>query len=300
MPIWNAFQRLRFLILIAMGIQFPACTPRLITLTRSQLMMGHVPVNISIRIPPQEKERALAASEETYRLGRKTESLISEFQPGSEISCLNQTAGKNPCPISPETLELLQKSLEIGTLTDHAFDIRFSSPSAAGRRGKISIDPKRSEAALIHPQTRIGVSSIGKGFIVDRMVEFLRQQGFANVLIDAGGDLRALGGPWQVAIQIPGGNPGDTTSEQTLSDRAMGSSGLYEQGHHIIDPRTGEKIDRQGGITVLAKNLATASALGTGFFVLGEKKFLNYLPRFPGIKVYWIDPDGKTRTYPMK
>lgn len=287
------------LIFAGITLLLPACTPRMITLTRSQLMMGHVPVNISIQIPSEEKKRALEASEQAYRLGRKLEVTISEFQASSDISCLNRNAGKRPCRVAPETLELLKKAIEISKRTDHAFDIRFASLTPAGRKGKIKIISNLAQAFLPNPDTQLGVSSIGKGFIVDKMLGVFRQQGFPRVLIDAGGDLMAGGGPWRVAIQVPEGVPGEFRGEQQIYDRAMGSSGLYEQGQHIFDPRTGEKVNRSGGITVSAENLTLASALGTGFFVLGENEMAKLLPRFPGIQVYWVTSDGEIRKYPF-
>src|SRR5262245_23912008 len=94
-----------------LALLFPAlgaCAPKALILTRSQLLMGHVPVNVSIRTNSREKSRALGASEAAYRLARHIESRISEFQPDSDTSCLNRNAGKSSCPVSPETLELLK------------------------------------------------------------------------------------------------------------------------------------------------------------------------------------------------
>jgi FAD:protein FMN transferase len=294
----HLLSRFFFQILTALTCLLPACASQPIVFTRSRLLMGHVPVNISIKTSANQKARALAASEAAYQLASRLEAQISEFQANSEISCLNRNAGKQPCSLSPDTLELLQKAVAISAQTDHAFDIRFASNSPVGRKGEIKIYPQSSQALLSNRDTKIGISSIGKGFIVDKMVGLLDHEGFNNVLIDAGGDLMAKGGPWRVAIQVPGAKPGEYSNEQLITDRAMGSSGLYEQGHHIIDPRTGKNIDNFGGITVLADNLTLASALGTGFFVLGEKGFLKYLPNFPKIQVYWINPSGEVRVYP--
>jgi Membrane-associated lipoprotein involved in thiamine biosynthesis len=266
-------------------------------LTRSRLLMGHVPVNISVKFPEGDRERALLATEAAYELAQNLENLLSEWCPGSEISCLNRMAGKGSCGLSAETLELLQRSILISNLTGSAFDIRFASPSPGGRRGEIRIDAMGRKASLPHPETRIGVSSIAKGFIVDKMVELLRSKGFSEVIIDAGGDTRAEGGPWKVAFQKPLSGSLEILLPQEVTDRALGSSGLYEQGRHIVDPRTGKAIDRGGSVTVFADNLSLASALATGFFVLGETDSQAYLEKFPGIQVYWIDPDGGHREY---
>jgi thiamine biosynthesis lipoprotein len=270
----------------------------MITLTRSRLMMGHVPVNISIQTVQKEKQRAIDASEGAYELAAKLESQISEYQPTSEVSCLNQKAGKEFCAVSSTTLDLLQKSLKISEQTDHAFDIRFASKSIKGVRGNILLHAEPAEASLQNSDTKIGVGSIGKGFIVDKMIDYLKSQGFEKVLIDAGGDLRAVGGPWKVAIQIPSGQPGDISNVMEITDRAWGSSGLYEQGHHITDPRTLKRVEGTGSVTVEADNLTLAGSLGTAFFVMGEQESIHYLNKFSRIKIYWINPQGIIHVYP--
>lgn len=276
-----------------------ACSPRTLTLTRSRLLMGHVPVNLSLRIRPDQRQAALEAGDGAYRLAQEIEARISEFQPNSEISCLNQQAGKASCSLSPDTYSLLLKALEIAQATDHAFDIRFASPTPAGRKGEILLEPG-NRARLVNPGTRIGIASIGKGWIVDQMLDYLKQRGFTQALIDAGGDLRATGGPWKVAIQVPQGAPGEVTALREIQDMALGSSGLYEQGPHILDPSTGKPAIGGGSVTVEGNSLSVSGALGTAFFVMGEAKSQTYLQRFPGFAMIWTDADGTTRRYVSK
>ncbi|MCC7345719.1 MAG: FAD:protein FMN transferase [Deltaproteobacteria bacterium] len=271
------------------------CAPREITLTRSRLLMGHVPVNLSLRCPAADRERALAESEAAFRLAQEIEAKISEWQPDSELSCLNRKAGRGNCPLTENTRALLELSLALSRQTDGAFDIRFASPSRAGQEGEIRLAGDRG--ALPHPETRIGVGAIGKGWIVDAMLDYLQGRGYAAAIVDAGGDLRALGGPWKVAIQVPEGAPDRITVQREIRDRALATSGLYEQGSHILDPSTRRPVARRGSVSVEASRLAMADALATAFFVLGETKSLTYLPKFPGVKMYWTDPDGNVRAY---
>jgi FAD:protein FMN transferase len=283
---------------IALGLLFVvACAPKTISLTRSRLMMGHVPVNVTIRTSIALKEKALETSEEAYALAQRIEGKISEYQPNSEITCLNREAGKAPCEVSPETLELLRFGVSLSDQTDHALDLRFGSASSAGRKGPIRfMGGKR--VFLSHPDTQIGVGSIGKGMILDAMIDLIRSKGFEAALVDAGGDLRALGGPWKVAIQKPGAPPGKTAAVFEITDQALATSGNYEQPGHIRDPRTGEKVFRDQSVTVIADRHVLANALSTAFYVLGERESLLYIKKFPGIRVIWTDPTGQTRSYP--
>ncbi|HCU25665.1 MAG TPA: hypothetical protein DF383_11675 [Deltaproteobacteria bacterium] len=286
---------LRFGLGISLSWSLLACAPA--TLTRSRLLMGHVPVNVSLHFPKAKQAEALAASEQAYRLAQKLENQISEYQVDSELSCLNQNAGRRFCPLSAETLQLLRDALEFSEKTGGAFDIRFASQSLAGKKGEIRLREKPSSGMLMHPETRLGIGAIGKGWIVDRMIEKLRILGFPEALIDAGGDLRASGAPWSVAIQVPEAALGTTTRLEKLQNRAWASSGLYEQGPHIIDPKTQTPVERRGSVTVEADDLMSADALATAFFVMGEEKSRAALAHFANLKMIWTDPEGSSRVY---
>lgn len=284
----------KYALLLALAVCL-GCAPREITLTRSRLMMGHVPVNLSLRCPASQRELALAASESAFELAAAIEGKISEWQADSEVSCLNRSAGRNSCPLSQTTRDLLKTAVDFHGDTDGAFDIRFASKSRAGQEAEIRID--QESGALLHPDTRIGVGAIGKGWIVDAMLEHLRHRGFQTAIIDAGGDLRALGGPWKIAIQVPEGSPEQFTAMRELRDRALATSGLYEQGSHILDPTTRRPAVGRSSVSVESRTLTEADALATAFFVMGEAKSRANLSRFPGVKIYWTDPDGSVRTY---
>jgi len=282
-------------ILLALGLA--GCAPRQIILTRSRLLMGNIPVNISLKVRPEQKAAALAAGDAAYRLAQSLEAKVSEYRSDSEVSCLNRNAGKAPCPLSPETLDLLQKAMEFCEKTDGALDIRFASLSPAGSRGQIRLSQDPGSGFLPNSQTRIGIGAIGKGWIVDRMIEELRSRGFSEALIDAGGDLRASGGPWMVSIQVPQAGPGVTAEERQIQNRSLATSGLYERGSHILDPKTRHAVERSSSVSVEAEDLTTADALDTALFVMGEEKARILIRRFPGLRVTWLDPDGQSRIY---
>lgn len=274
-----------------------ACAPREVVVTRSRLLMGNIPVNLSLKIKPQQKAAALEAGDAAYRLAQALEEKVSEYRADSEVSCLNRNAGQTPCPLSPETLDLLKKAVEFSEKTGGALDIRFASLTAAGGRAPIRLQENPPSGYLPHPETRIGIGAIGKGWIVDRMIEDLKARGFDQILIDAGGDLRATGGPWRVSIQIPEALPGASTQEREISGRSLATSGLYERGSHILDPKTRQAVERSGSVSVEAEDLTTADALDTALFVIGEEKSKTLIGKFRGLRVIWVDPDGRSRTY---
>lgn len=273
-----------------------ACTKPSSLFTRSRLVMGHVPLNIQIKILSQDKEKALQATEKAYEIEKELEAKISEYNPESEVSCLNRNAGKNFCKLSAETLWILNKALELQEQTGGAFDIRFASPSSKGRHGKILI--KTDSALLDDPETRIGLGSLGKGFILDRMLDFLKSQGFASVILDAGGDILAGEGKWKVKIQIPGHAYGKNTKGFWISEEALTTSSNHENKNNVWNPHTGKAVEEKSSVSVKAKSAALANALSTSFYVLGEQKSREILKRFPQAQMIWVNERGGLKQYP--
>jgi thiamine biosynthesis lipoprotein len=180
--------------------------------------------------------------------------------------------------------------MDFSQRTGGAFDIRFNSLSEAGRRGKIEIAAQGASGSLEHPETRLGLGAIAKGYIVEAMSAVLTRQGFPDHLINAGGDLVARGGPWEVALQIPGAAPGKFTRKEKIKNRAVSTSGSYEQGAHILDPRSGKKVLRTGAVTVIAEDPIAADSLATAFFVMGKAAAEIFLKNFPGVEMIWLEP----------
>jgi thiamine biosynthesis lipoprotein len=113
---------------------------------------------------------------------------------------------------------------------------------------------------------------------------------FPSFAINAGGDLY-LGGlnpegfPWSIGIRHPREDDAliDTV---VVSNRAVCTSGDYERtdssgenGHHLIDPRTGASADEVASVTVVAEAAMLADALATAAFVLGPGSGIQLLER---------------------
>jgi thiamine biosynthesis lipoprotein len=96
---------------------------------------------------------------------------------------------------------------------------------------------------------------------------------FTDFSINAGGDLyvggcNPEGAPWKVGIRHPR-RENAVIYELSASNQAVCTSGDYERGSHILDPRTGEAAESTASATVIAPNAMLADALSTAAFVLG-------------------------------
>lgn len=155
-------------------------------------------------------------------------------------------------------------------------------------------DPARGLAprlTLSPGPRKLHFGAILKGFAVDEAVDALRGDGVRSALVNAGGDLFALGahpdgGPWRVGVQHPRRPLGVPLCVVALTDAALATSGDYQQAffvdglryHHVLDPGSGMPARACLSASVRAPNTALADALATAAMVEGEP-FLERLPR---------------------
>ena len=121
---------------------------------------------------------------------------------------------------------------------------------------------------------RLDPSALVKGWAVERGARMLRADGIANFSLNAGGDLVVRGGAlpeslWRVGIQHPR-DRGAIAGAIGVTDAAVATSGAYERGGHILDPRSGTAPSGVLSVTVVGPDLGTADAYSTAAFALGS------------------------------
>lgn len=237
---------------------------------RTQILMGNVPVSITIASSSTSKTRALRAMEASFAEARRIEETVSEWKNTSQTSLLNQNAGKGWVPIGKDLTTILLRSQKISEETQGAFDVTFASSDKKAMYHDVEILPQLSLARLKRKKMKIGVSGIAKGYIVDRMSEVLKKRGFYHFIVDAG-DLY-FSGSWKTGIKNPDDPKGPPLCSFGVKDQAVSTSGLYERGPHILDPKTKKPVTHLKSVTVMARHSIDADAWGTALFVLGNEK----------------------------
>ena len=101
----------------------------------------------------------------------------------------------------------------------------------------------------------------------------LADDGVRNLCVHAGGDVRvrgerAPGKPWRVGVQHPHRRD-RVAAVLHARDLAVATSGAYERGAHVVDPRTGEAPEGVLSVTVVGPDLGTADAYATAAFAMG-------------------------------
>jgi thiamine biosynthesis lipoprotein len=155
----------------------------------------------------------------------------------------------------------------------------------------VHLDADARTITLARP-VALDLGAVAKGLAVDLAAREL--SAFENYAIDAGGDLylsgrNAAGEHWAVGIRHPR-DAGALLRTIRVSDRAVCTSGDYERGQHIVDPRSGAIANTLASVTVVAQSAMVADALATAAFVLGPSRGVAFLAE-QGVDALLVTPE---------
>ena len=174
---------------------------------------------------------------------------------------------------------------------------------------KVEIDEENSTVFLSDPEMTLDVGAIAKGYSVERIVEYLINQGVTDFLLNIGGNVRTIGmgknnEPWKVGIE----NPNTKKQEETphieylkISDLSLVTSGCYQRFyevngknyHHIIDPETLLPGERYLSVSVLTTDSGLGDALSTSLFLMSVEDGKKIVESLENVEVMWVMPDGE-------
>jgi FAD:protein FMN transferase len=320
----------RSLTLLLTGcLLFAACSdsatesaaPKLLLRERKLAVMGTELLITALHADEKLLDRALdAAVLEIQRV----EDLMTDWR-ASPLTTLNQVAGVGPHEVPEELAQLIDRGLAVAELSGGAFDLTFRTfgmlwdfkavppqlPEAAAIEAalakcgwqKVQVDLEASQ--ITRPEgIEIGLGGIAKGFGVDRAMAVLMEFGIQHAVVNAGGDLKALGRNfdelWSIAIRHPRDRE-RVIALLPISNTCVVTSGDYERFfeyegkryHHILDPRTGYPAQGCMSATVVAPDAAIADALATAVCVLGVEKGFALIESLPRIDALAVDMQGK-------
>ena len=264
--------------------------------------------NVSIVEPPEALDTEILQASILAVLNR-IDMLASTWRQDSELSAFNADQSTDWIIVSPEFCDALQSALELGRISDGAFDVTVGplvNLWGFGPDGQV-LEPPSDEAiaearervghALVeadcaeglvrkdHAQMHVDLSGWAKGFAVDEVAEMLTGEGLENYLVEIGGEIRVSGhnsraANWALAVEAP------STSERVphaivrVTDTSVATSGDYRNYFeydgasysHTIDPRTGRPVTHNlAAVTVVHASAAYADAMATALLVLGPQ-----------------------------
>ncbi|MBX3397710.1 MAG: FAD:protein FMN transferase [Gemmataceae bacterium] len=255
---------------------------------------------------PYGTPNALPAAEGALDLIDELESQLTVYRDTSEATAVNAAAADGPVRIESRFFNLLQYSAGLTNDTAGAFDVCTGALTRAWgfyrREGRVPSAPERAEAMarcgtrhlMLDPEREtvkfrvrgleINLGAIGKGYALDRAVEYLvKHWGIHSALLSVGGSsVYALGHPpgdpmgWPISVRHPW-DPERSLGTVRLIDRGFGTSAATVQHFvyngrklgHLLDPRTGWPSEGVASASAAAPTATEADAMSTAFYVLG-------------------------------
>lgn len=207
-------------------------------------------VTINLAGTALRERDALAGIDDCRAFFEQVDLTFSTFMPHTEVARY-RAMPTDRGPQSPEFDEVMRACRELRVATQGAFD-PWAVPGGYDPSGYV------------------------KGWAAGRASDLLRGAGFADHLVNAGGDIWAGGDEdpgsgrgWPTGIVNPHA-PNEVIEVVALSNQAMATSGRYERGDHVIDPQTGHSARGVDSATVVGPDAGIADAAASAALVHGE------------------------------
>ena len=260
------------------------------------------------------------------KLCKKYDSMFSNKIEDSEISRIN-SAGGNPVEVSKETIKLIKKGIYYSEMSDGVFDITIApvsnlwdfkaetplvpSPEAIAEAvshvNYENIIIRDNTVKLTDPHAGIDLGAIAKGYIADRIKDYLEEEGVRHAMINLGGNVLAMGSKldgsdYNIGIQEPFDETGEPITSVKISDKSVVTSGIYQRYfkadgkiyHHILDPNTGYPCENNlYSVTILTDSSLTADALSTTCFLLGYDRGMKLINQLDNVDAVFITNDNQ-------
>jgi thiamine biosynthesis lipoprotein len=295
------------------------------SLKRAQYLFGTL---CAIELEGSDPAMLESAIEVAFEELGRVQRIMNPFDPSSELSRLNAAAGTGPRLVSRELLEVVAAALRMSAETGGRYDATTwplielwrqcererRSPTPEELRAAVSrvdyravhVDHAAGTVDLERTTTRLDLSSLVKGYALDRALSVLQSYPLAAALLDAGGELlawRSDGG----AVSVGLSDPRDRSrlvgvlqlTDHAVATSAQGEAHLLINGQavgHLFDTRSGVPLDAQiESVSIIAPSGLEADLLSTALFVIEPDEGRQMLHRRPDVAGLWILRHGGSR-----
>ncbi|CQR71107.1 Thiamine biosynthesis lipoprotein ApbE precursor [Sporomusa ovata DSM 2662] len=259
---------------------------------------------------------------------KRISELTNRFDESSQVSKINQAAGKEKVQVDPDVITMLKLARSRSEQLNGALDVSVGALTelwSVGHKGEfvpsdseikallplvnftlIEIDDQANTVFLLKPGMRIDLGAVAKGYADRKAIDTLKAHGIKSALVNAGGDVRVIGKrpdgqPWRIGVQDPRDSEGIAAKLALADWDVLETSGDYQRFFikdgvrysHIIDPHTGYQPQGVASVTIVAKAENNVDILSTAIFVLGVEKGQELLKQYPGTEAIFITTDGK-------
>lgn len=308
-----------FLIMIVVIFAFSGCsTPKN---TRYDKTGTYFDTVITITLYDADQ---VSLIDKCFEMADHYEKLFSRTIPDSDVSRINAANGEF-VTVDEETLGLIEYGLHYCEISDGRFDITIgalsdlwditNNPGIVPEEEKIrnALDTigyqnlliEGNQVALTDTGTRLDLGGIAKGYIADKMKEYLQSEGVTSGMINLGGNVLTIGdkpdgSKYSVAVQKPFDEMNSPLAVLQISDQTVVSSGIYERYfeldnkiyHHILDTSTGYPIENNLlGVTIICDKSVDGDGLSTTCFSLGLEEGMKLIESIDHTEAVFITDD---------
>ena len=315
------------LVILILGFLLTACQKPAVNLTTPESVNGFklntfVQIDSYSGIPKKTLNEAL-------NLCDYYENIFSRTKEDSELSRVNSNQTTD---ISKELYELISAGLEYAALSNGAFDITIGSVSSlwdfTAESPKVPDSGQIAEALTHVDYTSVSVSdngdgtysinkpndvildlgAVAKGYIADKIKDFLEENGVKHAIINLGGNVLCIGKKtntdnFGIGVRKPFAANNEVLVALSVDDSSVVSSGNYERYfyaddgtfyHHILNPATGYSYDNDlSDVTILSKDSLTGDCLSTTCFCLGLDDGIKLIESLDGIEAIFVTNEGE-------
>lgn len=267
--------------------------------------------------------------EECESILKDIDNKMSRQITSSEVSEINNQAGKNYVKVSDDTYYVIKESIDFSNISNDTFDISVGPivdlwgigtdnakvPSKKEIKDSLSLvnyknillNDENKSVKLATKNMKIDLGGIAKGYAADKIYEFLKEEKLESALINLGGNIYVLGSkennqPFSIGIQDPTKPRGNSIGNIKVSNKSVVTSGIYERYfeennkiyHHMLDPHTGYPFNNNlSSVTIISDKSIICDALSTTTFGLGIESGLNLIESLDGVDAIFITKDKK-------
>lgn len=296
------------------------CNRKIEPISKSGFLLNtYVTVTIYDKDDPKILEGCL-------ELCRSYENMLSKTLEGSEVYKLNhRPLDQQTMTVSDDLKNLIIRAEYLSKLSNGGFDItieplsslwNFTSenpviPSEEEIKKDITkvdyrnLKLEENNLTFLSPDTTLDFGAIAKGYIADRLKDYLLEQGVKSAIINLGGNVLCVGEkpdgtPFKVGLQKPFADRNETIETLNIKDMSVVSSGVYERHfikdgvnyHHLLDPKTGYPFHNGlVSVTIITKISGDADGLTTASFSQGLEGGLKLINSLDGVYGIFITND---------
>lgn len=306
--------------------------PELAYVSRSTHLMGAT-ITISF-LPPSNDVQVEYSTDQllngVFDLLHSYNQRFSANDTNSELMQVNHAAGKHPVPVDPELFELIQIGKEQSLLAASHLNIAIGPLVQTWRIGfadaripnntevthalsltnpqLIELDPLSCTVFLAKKGMKLDLGCLAKGYIADKIAEYLKTQHVTSALINLGGNIKTIGTnvltgkPWRIGIQDPRQPRGTNLAVLPICNQSVVTSGTYERKlqvnehtyHHILDRKTGYPVDTQlASITIISDNSLDGEIWTTRLYGEKPRQLLARVEQEKGIEALIVTTDNR-------